>query len=304
MSPPPSTADPRTPLARDRSALVTFVLLAFAVTWVVWVPRALESAGVLDSRWASELGAAWSHGPAIAAVLTAALSGRGALRELGARLTRWRVGARWWAVVLVGPAGLWLATAGLHVLLGGDGSDVRPAALGAGFAGLVPLLLLLALTDGLGEELGWRGFALPRLLRRTGPVVASLLLGVVWAVWHAPLHWTGGMVLEGSPVWLLLVQLPACAVLYTWVFLHTGGSVLPAVALHAALGAFGVSAPRADADWRPYLLFLGLQVAIAAVLATTGRLRPPDGPGGAAAPGSRPVRDGRRTTRTSPGGGS
>jgi hypothetical protein len=289
-------------VARDRTALATFVLLAFALTWVVWVPRALESAGVLDGRWASELGAVWSYGPAIAAVLTAALSGRGALRELGARLTRWRFGVRWWAVVLVGPAGLWLATAGLHGLLGGDWSEVRPAALGAGLAGLAPLLLLLALTDGLGEELGWRGFALPRLLRRTGPVAASLLLGVVWAVWHAPLHWTGGMVLEGSPLWLLLVQLPVCAVLYTWVFLHTGGSALAAVALHAALGAFGVSVPHADADWRPYLLFVGLQVVAAAVLVATGRLRSPDDRGGAAAAAA-PGRD-RRTSRTSAEGGS
>jgi CAAX protease family protein len=142
---------------------------------------------------------------------------------------------------------------------------------------------VLALTDGLGEELGWRGFALPRLLRRRGPVAASLLLGVVWAVWHAPLSWTSGAVLEGTPVWLLLVQLPACAVGYTWVFLHTGGSVLPAVALHATLSLFGVTLPRTDGDWRPYLLFVGLQVAVAAVLVVAGELRrpPPDG-----APGS------------------
>jgi membrane protease YdiL (CAAX protease family) len=266
-----------TPDARpvgERAALVGFVVLAFAVTWVVWVPRAMESAGVLDSRWASELGTLWSCGPAAAAVLTAALIGRRALRDLGARLTRSRVGARWWAVVLAGPAGLWLATAGLYGALGGDGPEIRPPAFGAGPAGLVPLLLVLALTDGLGEELGWRGFALPRLLRCTGPVVAGLLSGVVWAVWHAPLYWTTGAPLEGTPVWLLLVQLPACAVAYTWVFLHTGGSVLPAVALHSALGAFGVSLPHADGDWRPYLLFVGLQVVVAAVLVSTGRLRP------------------------------
>ncbi|SDZ18180.1 CAAX protease self-immunity [Geodermatophilus africanus] len=134
------------------------------------------------------------------------------------------------------------------MLLGGRAAEVRPQAVEAGPAGLVLLFLVLALTDGLGEELGWRGFALPRLLRRRGPVGASLLLGVVWAVWHAPLSWTSGAVLEGTPVWLLLVQLPACAVGYTWVFLHTGGSVLPAVALHSALGLFGVPLPLTDGD--------------------------------------------------------
>jgi hypothetical protein len=267
-------------LVRERATLPVFLLLAFGVTWAVWVPRALESAGVLDSRWASGLGAGWAYGPAIAAVLTAAWAGRPALRELGARLTRWRVGVRWWAVVLAGPAVLWAATAGLHVLLGGDAAAVRPQAVEAGPAGLVLLFLVLALTDGLGEELGWRGFALPRLLRRCGPVVASLLLGVVWAVWHAPLYWTSGVMLQGTPVWLLLVQLPACAVSYTWVFLHTGGSVLPAVALHSALNLFGILLPQTDGDWRPYLLFVGLQVTVAAVLVVTGGLRLPSPDGG------------------------
>ncbi|SHN60468.1 CAAX protease self-immunity [Geodermatophilus obscurus] len=273
----------RTPVARsarEGGALTGFLLLAFAITWAVWVPRALESTGVLDTRWASGLGAGWTYGPAIAAVLTAAWTGRPALRELGARLTRWRVGVRWWAVVLAGPAVLWLTTAGLHGVLGGGWAEVRPRAVEAGLAGLVPLFLVLALTDGLGEELGWRGFALPRLLRRSGPVGASLLLGAVWAVWHAPLYWTSGAVLEHTPVWLLLVQLPACAVGYTWVFLHTGGSVLPAVALHSALSLFAVSLPRTDGDWRPYLLSVGLQVAVAAVLVATGGLRLPRSDGG------------------------
>ncbi len=86
--------------------------------------------------------------------------------------------------------------------------------------------------------------------------------------------------LEHTPVWLLLVQLPACAVGYTWVFLHTGGSVLPAVALHATLNLFGVALPRTDGDWRPYLLFVGLQVTVAAVLVLTGGLRLPPSDGG------------------------
>jgi membrane protease YdiL (CAAX protease family) len=59
-------------------------------------------------------------------------------------------------------------------------------------SGMLPFFVVLVLTDGLGEETGWRGFALPRLLDRTGPLPASLLLGVMWAVWHLPLFWTVG----------------------------------------------------------------------------------------------------------------
>ncbi|MGR6964031.1 hypothetical protein ACU610_06195 [Geodermatophilus sp. URMC 61] len=72
----------RTPVARsgrERAALGGFPLLAFLVIWAVWVPRALQSAGVLHSRWASGLGAGWTYGPALAAVLTAAWVGRPAL---------------------------------------------------------------------------------------------------------------------------------------------------------------------------------------------------------------------------------
>ena len=97
---------------------------------------------------------------------------------------------------------------------------------------------------------------------------------------HAPLAWTSEAVLAVPPVGHALVQMPACAVGYTWVFLHTGGSVLPAVALHGALSLFGISLPQTDGDWRPYLLFVGLQVAVAAVLVVTGGLRLPQPDGG------------------------
>jgi uncharacterized protein len=102
---------------------------------------------------------------------------------------------------------------------------------------LLPFFLVIpTLTDGLGEELGWRGFALPRLLSRHNALAASLILGVLWALWHLPLVglWTEGSAMYLQPVWLLLVDIPAKAVLFTWVFLHTRGNVLLAVQLHGA----------------------------------------------------------------------
>ena len=87
---------------------------------------------------------------------------------------------------------------------------------------VVPLLfLVLTLTDGLGEEVGWRGYALPRLQERLTTALASVLLGLVWAAWHPTLFWTLGAVLEGHPFSLLLEVVPT-AVLFTWVFNHTG----------------------------------------------------------------------------------
>jgi uncharacterized protein len=219
-----------------RHPLVTFFLLVFILTWVVWVPRASGAPlGVL--------GQAWTWIPAIAALLAAALTGgRGALRELGSRLVRWRVGWQWYVVVILGPAVFSLAVAGIYALFGGSWAEAAPPAILAGPLLLLPLFLaILTLTDGLGEELAWRGFALPRLLTRYNALVASVVLGVIWALWHLPLLWTEGNGMFQLPVWLLLLDLTAKSVLFTWVFLQTRGSVLIAMLFHGATNLFLVS---------------------------------------------------------------
>jgi uncharacterized protein len=219
-----------------RHPLVTFFLLVFILTWVVWVPRASGAPlGVL--------GQAWTWIPAIAALLAAALTGgRGALRELGSRLVRWRVGWQWYVVVILGPAVFSLAVAGIYTLFGGSWAEAAPPAILAGPLLLLPLFLaILTLTDGLGEELAWRGFALPRLLTRYNALVASVVLGVIWALWHLPLLWTEGNGMFHLPVWLLLLDLTAKSILFTWVFLHTRGSVLIAMLFHGATNLFLVS---------------------------------------------------------------
>jgi membrane protease YdiL (CAAX protease family) len=219
-----------------RHPLVTFFLLVFVIAWVVWVPRASGAPlGVV--------GQAWTWSPAVAALLAAALTGgRAAVAELGARLVRWRVGWRWYLVVVLGPAAFSLAVAGTYALLGGSWSAAAPPALLEGPLLMLPLyLLILALTDGLGEELAWRGFALPRLLARHNALVASVVLGVLWGLWHLPLLWTEGAALYQQPIWLFLADITAKSVLFAWVFLHTRGSVLIAVLFHGATNLFLVS---------------------------------------------------------------
>jgi membrane protease YdiL (CAAX protease family) len=96
----------------------------------------------------------------------------------------------------------------------------------------------------LGEETGWRGYALPRLLEATGPVGASLVLGVIWALWHLPLFWTEGSSLFESSVLVLLLRLPATSIMFTWLFQKTQGSLFLAILFHAALNLF--AAPPGD----------------------------------------------------------
>jgi membrane protease YdiL (CAAX protease family) len=234
-----------------------FVVLAFAITWSVWVPRALVSQGLLTARWPIALGAYWTYGPAVAAVITAGLVGRDALRELGARLIRWRVRWWWYAIVLLGPAAFWGVVYTVASLLGLSSQLRQPLLVEQGLAAAVPLFLVLALTDGLGEEPGWRGFLLPRQLEQFTRLVASCLLGVIWAVWHLPLFWTQGATLAGSSPLLLVLELPAISIVYTWVFEHTNGSVLIAILLHAALNLCAVRASVGGAaSWQLITLLL------------------------------------------------
>lgn len=216
-------------------SLILYFFLAFFLTWVVWVPRAL---GVDFGA----IGRLWTWIPAVAALVAAALvGGRDAVRPWLRRLLRWRVGWQWYVVVILGPAAFSALTAGAYTLMGGSWSAARPDSFRTPLPMLAIFLLVLALTDGLGEEPGWRGFALPRLLSRYNALVASLVLGLLWAAWHLPLFWTEGSPNSQQPVWLLFLDLPAKSVLFTWVFLRTRGSALLAVLLHASTNLFAVS---------------------------------------------------------------
>jgi membrane protease YdiL (CAAX protease family) len=248
--------------------LAAFFVLAFGITWVVWVPRA---AGVP----VGVVGQLWTWVPAIAALLAAALTGgRGALRDLGARLVRWRVAWQWYLVVVLGPAVFSVAVAAVYALLGRSWAAAAPPALRSeGSLLLLPLfLLVLFVTDGLGEELAWRGFALPRLLTTYNALVASLILGVLWAAWHLPLVWTEVAPLYQQPLWLLLLDMTAKSVLFTWVFLHTRGSVLLAALLHATTNLFVVSPVIAEGADVALLLLAALAkwVLVGVVIAVAG----------------------------------
>jgi uncharacterized protein len=186
---------------------------------------------------------------------------------------RWRVGWQWYLVVILGPAVFSVAVAGIFTLFGGSWADAAPPAILQGPLLFLPLfLLILTFTDGLGEELAWRGFALPRLLTRYNALVASVVLGVIWALWHLPLLWTDGNGMFHLPVWLLLLDLTAKAVLFTWVFLHTRGSVLIAMLFHGATNLFIVSPEVASTGelGLPVLAMVAKWVLVGIVLVVAG----------------------------------
>ncbi len=196
--------------------------------------------------WLHLLGA---YGPLLAAFITAlAFEGLDGARRLLAQMTRWRIGWGWWLVALGSPLLLFAAAALLSNLFG---SPVGLSAFGRvdelpGLAGLAGWAVWI-LTFGLGEETGWRGFALPRLQRRYSARTATLILGLWWAGWHAPTFFYN---YELSPFSVLAftVSILSGALLLTWLYNSTGGSVLATLLWHgtfnaATAGAQGLVAP-------------------------------------------------------------
>ncbi len=166
-----------------RYPLVAFFVLAFGLTWPYLIADALGSWGLLPFRLPLVLWIPMGYGPTFAAlIVTGATSGKAGIHALLRRLLVWRVGAPWYALAIGGLVIPSAITLGLYTLLGGH------APLPAFSLGLILQLLVLLLVHGLinGEELGWRGYALPRLQAQRSALAASLILGAIWAMFHLP----------------------------------------------------------------------------------------------------------------------
>lgn len=210
-------------------SLGVFFLLTFAITWgiavlLVLFPGPLEALFGELSMY-SPLFIVATAGPTIAAtILTLAREGRSGLAALYARLIRWRFGVQWYALLLVGIPVLGYLVS--RVTGPEPRDDLGTPAL------LFSVLLTLLITGPLGEELGWRGFALPRLLKRFNPLVASLVLGAIWGVWHLPSFFLAGLPQANLAIPVFLLMSLCLSIVATWIFHHTGGSVLSTVLFH------------------------------------------------------------------------
>jgi membrane protease YdiL (CAAX protease family) len=201
-----------------------FFLLAFAVTWGLQVPGVLAQRGLLPGEPAVYLPLAGLglFGPLVAAVvLTRREGGAAALRGLGARLLRYRVSLKWYLAALVLPGALLSLALWLLSLAGRHGPIAYlPSAGGVVFAVVVSVV----------EEVGWRGYALPRLTERFGAVGASAIIGVAWYLWHLPMF-----AAQGVPPNLFLVMLlyfVGASLFMTWLYERSGGSLLLMVVAH------------------------------------------------------------------------
>ena len=202
-----------------RNDLAVFLFLSFAFSWWVWPFHLLNPESTPMIPW----------GPLVAVLIVLGLTqGLAGVKRLLSDMFHWRVSWRWYLLVFALPVGITFAAAYLNTALGG------PAVSPSVFEDLplfIPALLTTTLLAGpFTEEPGWRGFLLPRLQEKYSPLVASLIIGVVWWFWHMPL-----MVSDPTgqrPPLQYLISILAYSILFTWTYNHAKASVFIVTLMH------------------------------------------------------------------------
>lgn len=213
-------------MQRREGSIVVYFLLTFVVTWVLWVIAANLSQSPI-SQGVFLLGV---FTPGIVAIaLTIKNHGEHGAREILCRVVNIHVGWRWYLFAIGYVPAVKLLAAAMHRVLTGAWPRF----------GETPIVLMLAVLlvstwVQAGEEIGWRGYALPRMSKGLGVGPASILLGMIWALWHLPLFFYPGSDMRGQSIGLYLAQVTAISVAMGWLYWRTNGSLFIVMLLHAA----------------------------------------------------------------------
>jgi CAAX protease family protein len=260
-----------------RYSLVIGTLLMFALTW----PIDLAHAGVLPLNVPFVVYIFLGYGFVFASLIMTGLTlGKEGVIVLLRRFLIWCVGWKWYLVAfLLYPAimisAVLLNAAWTHTAL--DFSQVFAHKIFGPSAKLLVLILPFFLFDAIsnGEEIGWRGYVLPRLQAKYSALVSSLIVGVIWGFWHFPKFLAPG---NNSSFALFMLKVMADAILYTWLFNNTKGSLLLATLFHASSNTAGVFLPIANTvtgnNTGALILQVALEIIVAVVVVmTAGRER-------------------------------
>jgi membrane protease YdiL (CAAX protease family) len=247
-----------------RDPLISYLVLAFALSW--GLGAVLNGNGLLAPNASFILGV-----PIAALVVIALTQGRAGLKDLGRRIVQVRAAPRWYAVVLVLPILVLAAVLALLQVFAGTPLDWTKQPPLTSVILMLGLFMVFPFATPIAEEIGWRGFALPQLLKGRSALTASLILGGIWALWHLPVVLSAPLVRVPLPFMLAVIPL---SVLTTWIFVNTRGSLFVMILLHAWFNAvlpygFAMVAPT-DAALTWWLLAAVQAVAAIIVVAIWG----------------------------------
>ncbi|MGD0142650.1 MAG: CPBP family intramembrane glutamic endopeptidase [Rhizomicrobium sp.] len=257
----------------NRKGIVLFYLLTYSFAW------GLSALYLLFPAWGlAHFGRLTLWNPIVFAtiwtptiwafILAFALDGKAGLRDLLIRIFRWRIKLRWYLISTIGIASLALTARFIQAHV--NHTPPPPVLDFASWPAMAWYgLSMLVIDPGpIGEDPGWRGYALPRMLQRFNPAVASVLLGAVWAVWHLPSFLFSGMPQSGLSVGWFLLTVVSLMVLMSWVAINTRGAVIPAILMHWAANRFLVL----EDQGAMYAAITFTVAAVIVVAATRGRL--------------------------------
>lgn len=276
MESSPASAERKTanePGMIARHPLASFFILAYAISWLAWSPWWLgqDGLGLLPIPGSLQIVALVNplgiFGPAAAALLVIrATEGRAGVRHFWRNVTRLRLRLSWWGAALLGVPAMLLVGA---ILLPGTLSSFTTDGLSAVLIIYPVQLLGIVFLGGGLEEIGWRGFAQPKLQKTTSPLAAALLIGIVWAAWHAPLFLTQTWDTPRSTiaqVLLYVVVVIGLSVIMAWVR-NRSDSTLAAVLAHSSVNGFiGVLVVAFPGSLVETTNWWGLGVILAAVV--------------------------------------
>lgn len=252
-----------------RHPVIAYWLLTLAISWLIWLPLIVQAQGWANLNVPFALHYLGAFGPMLAAlIMTWVGGGRDGLRELWSRIIRWRAGRVAWLAAVGSPIALYVLAAIVSVAAGNPVPDLALFGqvnylpyLGLG---VLPLWLI---TYGFGEEIGWRGFALPRLQNGRNALWASVILGVMWSAWHLPaffyLDTYLAMGLGIFPMFALGIL--SGALLLTWLYNTARGSILIVAVWHGLFDL--VSAGKAaDATMQTVMSIVIMVLAVVVVI--------------------------------------
>lgn len=259
----------------SKNPIAGFFALTFFLAWSIWLPLGLLS----PDNYILALPGAWA--PSISALFLLRLSqGKEGVRLFLKKVIHWRVGIQWYLVVLFGIAAIAYLAIGIGILLGipAPGISLPNGLPPEALPGALPIIFLVNIFLGgpLAEDIGWRGYILPKLRERMSVWNASLLIGGVWAIWHLPYfifpQW--GKVVGDVPFFWFALLTTGWSVLFAWVYVNTESILMPVLfhaAINTTLGSLGVLG-QSEGSLLPLMLnTLFTWVAVGIVVAVFGR---------------------------------
>lgn len=248
--------------------LAKFFVITIVVSWIMWMPSVLNSNGYDIPGIFLVISMLASFTPSVVGLLLRFKDmGKEAAMEWIDDKINIRFNPIWIAVVFI----LFPALAGISYNLAlavNEGIEskliISPI--------LIPVMFLQILFIGgaIGEEFGWRGYALDKLISLSNPITATVVLGVIWSLWHLPLFFMEGTVQSNIPIWQFMLQNTAIAFFYTWIYLRTKGNMLLMILLHAVANTSAAIFSYWETEFGRYIGFGVLIIAIGIIYVNDG----------------------------------